>query len=158
MGLRIMVIAFSAAGAVITVTSQQSVNLFGIVMSASYSYSSSFRYKVVADCAVCGLTVLSVILVISLNRPKSNPKNYFYLLLHDLVCVLVLLSACSAAMAIGFVGKFGQAETGWMSICDRVQEFCDKMTVSIVTSFLAVICLFLLTVMSAYNLKSQPYS
>ncbi|KAK6155349.1 hypothetical protein DH2020_009597 [Rehmannia glutinosa] len=110
-----------------------------------------------SDSIVCGLSVLSVILVISLNGPKSNPKNYFYLLLHDMVGLLLLLSGCSAAMAIGYVGRFGMVQTGWMAICDRVEKFCDKIMVSIVSSFVAIICLLVLTVMSAHKLKSAPY-
>ncbi|XP_057800552.1 CASP-like protein 1F2 [Salvia miltiorrhiza] len=157
LALRVVVIAFSVAGAISMVTSKESVTMFGITVNASYTYSSSFRYKVVADSVVCGLTVLSVILVIWLNHPKSNPKNYFYLLLNDLVSLVLLVSACSAAMAIGFVGRYGQSQTGWVSICDRVQKFCDKIMVSIVISFLAAICLFLLTLMSAHNLKSHSF-
>ncbi|KAK4483246.1 hypothetical protein RD792_010430 [Penstemon davidsonii] len=72
------------------------------------------------------------------------------------VNILLLLSGVSAAMAIGYVGRFGQQKTGWISICDRVQKFCDKIMVSIVLSFLAVIFLLLLTVTSAYKLKSLP--
>ncbi|KAL6509141.1 hypothetical protein OROGR_022451 [Orobanche gracilis] len=153
--LRILVIAFTLAGAVIMLTSQQSVSFYGIAMEARYNYSSSFRFNVVADCAVCGLSVVSVILVISLNRPKSNPENYFYLLLHDMVSLVLLLSGCSAATAIGYVGRFGQSETGWLSICDRVAKFCDKIMASIVSSFVAVICLIVLILMSAHKLKSQ---
>ncbi|KAL7145861.1 hypothetical protein ABFS83_06G002500 [Erythranthe nasuta] len=155
--VRIVVIAFTLAGAVTMTTSAQSVTVFGIVMDARYTFSSSFRFKLVADSVVCGLSVLSVVLVISLNRPKSNSKNYFYLLLLDMVSVLLLVSGCSAAMAIGYVGRFGQAQTGWIAICDRVEIFCYKILVSIASSFLAVICLVVLTVMSAHKLKSDSY-
>ncbi|KAK4483245.1 hypothetical protein RD792_010429 [Penstemon davidsonii] len=156
MTLRILVIAFTLAGAITMITSDQSVTVFGIAMDARYNYSASFRFNVVVNFVVCGLCSQSVVLVIVLNRPKSNPKNYFYLLLHDLVNILLLLSGVSAAMAIGYVGRFGQQKTGWISICDRVQKFCDKIMVSIVLSFLAVIFLLLLTVTSAYKLKSLP--
>ncbi|KAG8385011.1 hypothetical protein BUALT_Bualt04G0177800 [Buddleja alternifolia] len=135
--LRILVIAFTLAGAITMTTSQQ--------------------FKVVADSVVCGLSVLSIVLVIALNSPKSNYKNYFYLLLLDLVSVLLLVSGCSAGMAIGYVGKFGQSQTGWIAICDKVAKFCDKIMASIASSFVAVICLFVLTLMSAHNLKSHPY-
>ncbi|KAL3630871.1 hypothetical protein CASFOL_023855 [Castilleja foliolosa] len=157
LALRIVVIALSVAGAIIMVTSQQTVSIFGIAMKARYSYSSSFRFNVVADSIVSGLVVLSVILVISLNHPKSNPNNYFYLLLLDLVSVLLLLSGSSAAMAIGYVGRFGQSQTGWIPICDHLARFCDKIMMSIVSSFVAVICLLVLTIMSAHKLKSHTY-
>lgn len=44
LALRILVIAFSVAGAVTTVTSKESVTLFGITMTATYTYSSSLKY------------------------------------------------------------------------------------------------------------------
>ncbi|KAK4417938.1 CASP-like protein 1F2 [Sesamum alatum] len=159
LSLRILVIGFTLAAAITMTTSNQSVTFFGIVMDARYTYSSSFRFTMVADSLVCGLSLLSVIHLLSLNRPKSNPKNYFYLLLQDLVSLLLLLSGCSAAMAIGYVGRFGQPQTGWIAICDRVPKFCDKILVSIVSSFLAVICLLVLTLMTAHKLKSDvhPY-
>ncbi|KAL0331819.1 UNVERIFIED_CONTAM: CASP-like protein 1F1 [Sesamum calycinum] len=154
--LRVLVIGFTLAAAITMTTSNQSVAFFGIVMDARYTYSSSFRFKMVADSIVCGLSLLSVILLLSLNRPKSNPNNYFYLFLHDLVSAVLLLSGGSAAMAIGYVGRFGQPQTGWIPICDRVPKFCDKILVSIVSSFLAVICLLVLTIMSVHKLKSHP--
>ncbi|PIN01707.1 hypothetical protein CDL12_25783 [Handroanthus impetiginosus] len=155
--LRIVVIASALTGAITMTSSDQSVSFFGIVLKARYTYSSAFRYKVVVDSVVSGLSVLSLVLVISLNRPKSNPKNYFYLFLLDLVSLLLLLSGCSAATAIGFVGRYGQAKTGWVAICDRVAKFCDKIIVSIASSYLAVAGLLVLTVLSAHKLKSESF-
>ncbi|KAG6402856.1 hypothetical protein SASPL_135070 [Salvia splendens] len=117
LALRVLVIAFSVAGAVTMLTSNETVSLFGITVNATYTYSSSFRH----------------------------------------VSLVVLVSGCSAATAIGFVGRFGQSETGWIPICDQVERFCDKVMVSIIISFVAAICLFLLTLMSAHKLKSQPF-
>ncbi|KAK4492786.1 hypothetical protein RD792_000108 [Penstemon davidsonii] len=152
--LRVFVIAFSLAGAIITATAYESVIVFGIVMDAKYTYSAAFRYKVVADSVVCGVSVLSVVIFIALNRPKSNPKNYFYLFLNDLGSLLLLLSGCSSALAIGYVAQFGEQKMGWIMICDRVSQYCHKTTTAIVSTFIAVICLLLLTILSAYKLKS----
>ncbi|KAK4477295.1 hypothetical protein RD792_016510 [Penstemon davidsonii] len=152
--LRVFVIAFTLAGAIITATAYESVNVFGIVMDAKYTYSTAFRFKVVADSVVCGLSVLSVVILNALNSPKSNPKNYFYLFLHDLVSLLLLVSGCSSGLAIGFVALFGQQKRGWIPICFRVQQYCLKTTVGIVSTFIAVVCLHLLVVLSAYKLKS----
>ncbi|KAK4492809.1 hypothetical protein RD792_000134 [Penstemon davidsonii] len=150
--LRVFVIAFSLAGAIITATAYESVIVFGIVMDAKYTYSAAFRYKVVADSVVCGVSVLSVVIFIALNRPKSNPKNYFYLFLNDLGSLLLLLSGCSSALAIGYVAQFGEQKMGWIMICDS--QYCHKTTTAIVSTFIAVICLLLLTILSAYKLKS----
>ncbi|KAK4477297.1 hypothetical protein RD792_016512 [Penstemon davidsonii] len=152
--LRVFVIAFTLAGAIITATAYESVTVFGIVMDAKYTYSAAFRYKVVADSVVCGVSVLSVVILIALNRPKSNPNNYFYLFLNDLGSLLLLLSGCSSALAIGYVAQFGEQKMGWITICDRVSQYCHKTTAAIVSTFIAVICLLLLTILSAYKLKS----
>ncbi|CAA2994684.1 CASP-like protein 1F2 [Olea europaea var. sylvestris] len=154
MSLRMVVVAFTLAGAITMVTSEQSVTIFGIVMQARYTYSSAFRFKVIADSVVCAISLLSVLLVYSFSHRKSNTNNYFFLLCHDMVNMIVLISGCAASTAIGSVGKYGQSQTGWIKICDRVDKFCDRILVSIALSYLASISLFVLTIMGAYKLKS----
>ncbi|CAK9175164.1 unnamed protein product [Ilex paraguariensis] len=155
-GLRILAIAFTLAAICIIVTSAQTVTIFGIDMRASYTYSSAFRFKVGADAVVCACSLLSLIVVCVMNRPKSNTQNYFYTLLHDMVMMVLAISGCAAATAIGYVGRYGQSQTGWIAICDRVGKFCDKVTLSVSLSYLAVFCLLMLTIMDAYKLKSLP--
>jgi len=64
------------------------------------------------------------------------------------IAVVLLMSGCAAATAIGYVGRYGQDQTGWTKICDNVHKFCDFVVVSIALSYLAFICLFILTVMA----------
>ncbi|KAL2500182.1 CASP-like protein 1F1 [Abeliophyllum distichum] len=150
MSLKIVVIAFTLAGAITMLTSEQSVTIFGIVIQARYTYSSAFRFKVVADSLVCALSLLSLFLVYC----NSNPNYYFFLLCHYMVSMVVLISGCAASTAIGYVGKFGQSQTGWVGICDRVDKFCDKILLSIALSYVAFISLFVLAIMAAYKLNS----
>ncbi|CAI9752572.1 unnamed protein product [Fraxinus pennsylvanica] len=103
MSLRMAVVAFTLAGAITMVTSKQSVTIFGIVMQARYTYSSAFRFKVIADSVVCAVSLLSVVLVYSFSHLKSNTNNYFFLLCHDMVNMVVLISGCAASTAIGGV-------------------------------------------------------
>jgi len=69
--------------------------------------------------------------------------------------MVLMISACGAASAIGYVALRGQMETAWLKVCDRVGRFCRKVGVSLGLSYVAFLCLFALTIMSYYKLKSQ---
>ncbi|KAA8530070.1 hypothetical protein F0562_004779 [Nyssa sinensis] len=156
--LRLLAIVFTSAAISVMITSGQTLTMFGISFSARYSYSSAFRFTVGADVVVCCLSLLSLILLHFLSRPNSNPSNFFYLFLHDMVMTVLMISGCAAATAIGYVGRYGQSQTGWMAICDRLGKFCYRVTLSVVFSYLAFFCCFALTIMSAYKLKSRTQS
>ncbi|KAK3026754.1 hypothetical protein RJ639_042207 [Escallonia herrerae] len=155
LALRALAIAFTSAAIIMMVMSKESVSLLGTVLQARYTYSSAFRYKLGADAVVCTLSLFSLIPFYVFSRPKSDPSNYFYLLLPDLVFTVLMISGCAAATAIGYVGHHGQSQTGWMPICGQVNNFCDKVMLSIVLSYLAFLCFLVLTIMAAYTLKSQ---
>ncbi|CAK9172004.1 unnamed protein product [Ilex paraguariensis] len=152
--LRVLAIGFTLSAIATMVTSAQSISIFGIDMQARYTYSSAFRFKVGADAVVCACSFMSLILVSALNHPKSNTGNYFYALLHDMVTMVLAISGCAAATAVGYVGRFGQSQTGWMAICDHMGKFCGKVMLSLLFSYLAFFSLFTLTIMAAYKLKS----
>lgn len=63
--------------------------------------------------------------------------------------MVLVMAACSAATAIGYVGKNGDTYTGWAPICDHFAKFCDRGGASIVSSFVAFVLFFILSVSSA---------
>ncbi|KAK3039125.1 hypothetical protein RJ639_028871 [Escallonia herrerae] len=155
LALRVLAIAFTSAAIIMMVKSKESVSILGTVLQARYTYSSAFRFKLGADAVVCTLSLFSLIPLYVFSRPKSDPRNYFYLLLPDLIFMVLMISGCAAATAIGYVGHHGQSQTGWMPICGQVNNFCDKVMLSIVSSYLAFLCFLVLTIMAAYKLKSR---
>ncbi|KAI4387895.1 hypothetical protein MLD38_000284 [Melastoma candidum] len=66
-----------------------------------------------------------------------------------------MMSGCSAASAVGYVGKYGEEKMGWMPLCDRITRFCNRITVSVSFSFVAMFCFLALTLSSASNLMSR---
>lgn len=63
----------------------------------------------------------------------------------------LLLAGCSTAATIGYVGKYGQIQSGWMPICDSVAKFCHKIIASVIFSALGVLSYLCLTILSAYQ-------
>uniref|UniRef100_A0A7C9DM27 CASP-like protein n=1 Tax=Opuntia streptacantha TaxID=393608 RepID=A0A7C9DM27_OPUST len=146
--LRCLAAMLALAGVLVMLKSGQSTTVFGIEFQARYRYSSAFRFLLGVDIAICVFCVISLISICTFYGPKSNTKSYFSLFLHDLIAVVLLMSGCAAATAIGYVGRYGQDQTGWTKICDNVHKFCDFVMVSIALSYLSFICLFILTVMA----------
>lgn len=62
---------------------------------------------------------------------------------------MTAISSFSAAMAEGYIGKYGNTHAGWLPICRYVHGYCTRVTLSLAMSFASFILLFLLTVLTA---------
>ncbi|MCD7460050.1 hypothetical protein HAX54_042750 [Datura stramonium] len=145
--LRILGFAFSL-GAVWRILTSKQVLFLGF--AARYTYSPSMKFFAYANITGCATSVLSLFLVLICFYKKHLDSNkYFYLFLHDLLVLGLLVAGSAAATAIGYVGKYGQKHSGWEPICSFVAKFCHKVTVSVTLSYIAIIFYLCLTVISA---------
>ncbi|KAM3247425.1 CASP-like protein 1F1 [Capsicum chacoense] len=149
--LRILGFAFCLCAVWRIVTSRQ-VILFGF--DARYTYSSSMKFFAYANIIGCALSVVSLFLLLLLIfccKRHLDSSKYFYLFLHDLIVFGLLVSGCAAATAVGYLGKYGQKQSGWNPVCAFVPKFCHKVTVSVTLSYIATIIYLCLTIISAYQ-------
>ncbi|KAJ8559765.1 hypothetical protein K7X08_003823 [Anisodus acutangulus] len=147
--LRILATAFTLASTWILLTSKQTVTVFGLEMDARYSYSPIFKFFALANMIGCAFSVLSLFLAFVVGHKGLDPKNSFYMFLHDLIVLALLLAGCAAATAVGYVGKYGEMHSGWMPICEHVSKFCHKVTSSVMLSYFAVLFYLCLAIISA---------
>ncbi|CAA3003194.1 CASP 1F2 [Olea europaea subsp. europaea] len=147
--LRVLATGGSLAATWLVLTSKQTVEVFGIVVDARYSYSSAFKFFAFANIISCAFSLLSFFIVFILGYKAVNPRNYFFIFLHDLILTTLLMAGCAAATAIGYVGKYGNSHTGWIAICDHFAKYCDRIMLSIIISFICILFYLLLTVISA---------
>lgn len=73
------------------------------------------------------------------------------------VIVVLMISGCAAATAIGYVGKYGEEKMGWIALCDHVSKFCNRTLVSLLLSYVAFFCYMGLTIMTACKLTSPAH-
>lgn len=71
------------------------------------------------------------------------------------VIMVLAVSGCAAATAVGYVSRYGEEKMGWMAICDRVGKFCNQMMITLVFSYLAFFSYFALAVMSSNKVMYQ---
>ncbi|KAG4185679.1 hypothetical protein ERO13_A09G247650v2 [Gossypium hirsutum] len=115
---------------------------------ARYSYSPAFKFFAYANAIAFGFSLMSLFFLF-FARHALTATIYFFFFLHDLMMMSLVLSGLAAGTVIGMVARDGNGHTGWLKICDRFEKFCDKVTVSMALSYVAVVCLLVLTVMSA---------
>ncbi|KAK4754841.1 hypothetical protein SAY87_008598 [Trapa incisa] len=151
--LRALAAACTLAALCIMVTSEESVLVFGIHVVARYNYTSACRYLMGVNSVVFGFSLLSLAFLCCLKWSKSNSRHYFVLFLHDLVITALMISGCSAASAIGYVGRYGEEKIGWFSVCQHVAKFCNMMLASLILSSMAFFCYFTLSITSARKLS-----
>ncbi|KAJ4850150.1 hypothetical protein Tsubulata_000632 [Turnera subulata] len=147
--LRVLTVATTLTAAALMVTNKQTVSIGGFVLDAKYSYDPTFKFFALANFIVCACTTLSLLFLYLAGRKGCNPNHYFMLFIHDLLAMSLVLAGFAAGTAIGYVGKYGNFHTGWMSICDQFGKFCKRGTASMTISFLGLLSLLILTIISA---------
>ncbi|GAB2272036.1 hypothetical protein Dimus_006859 [Dionaea muscipula] len=148
--LRIFVVVSSAVSAYLMLTSKEEILVYDLPMSAKYSYSPAFKFSAYMSVAASAFSLISLIITMIAIRQRS-PTIYFFLFLHDLVMMALVVGGSAGASAIGYVGKHGFEEAGWLPICDHFSSFCNRATTSIMLAFASAAFLLFLSVISAIN-------
>ncbi|KAK8499884.1 hypothetical protein V6N13_060943 [Hibiscus sabdariffa] len=146
---RIAATGTTLAAACVIFNAKQTVDVMGMSFDAKYSYSSAFKFFAFANAVACGFTFLSLVIVMFFSRHGLNAFIYFIFFLQDLLMMSLVLSGVVAGTAIGLIGRDGNIKTGWLKICNRFEKYCNQVTTSLVLSYVAMICLLVLTITSA---------
>lgn len=152
--LRIMAMAATLAAAWIVLSNKQTVVIYGFTTDVKYSYSPAYKFFAAANLIACVLSAVSVLLFYIIGK-TSKSINYFLFFLHDLVVMTLLMAGCSAATAIGYLGRYGNKHAGWMAVCGYVESYCNRITISLTLSYIAFLFYFFLAIISATKSRSS---
>ncbi|XP_058103004.1 CASP-like protein 1F2 [Magnolia sinica] len=144
-------IAFGAtlAATLLIATSKQSIVLYGYPINAEYSYSPPFRFFLGANALVSGYSLLSMPFAFILSRQRTDLWGSYVMFLMDLMMMGLTIAASSAATSIGYLGRYGNSHIGWTAICDNFGKFCNKVGISVIFSFVAILPFIILTLIFA---------
>ncbi|XP_057749029.1 CASP-like protein 1F2 [Arachis stenosperma] len=156
--LRLVTIVTTFIAMLCMITSHQSTTMLGTPLDARYSYSPAFRFFVYANAVACFFIFLSLLATIVFYLRGACPTNKcsYLFFLNDMMMLTMEIGGCAAATAIGEVGLHGNSHAGWGSICGYYGKFCDRVTISLVFSYVSIVSLFILTVISSMNFKENP--
>ncbi|WJX17924.1 hypothetical protein P8452_07782 [Trifolium repens] len=116
---------------------------------ASYDSFTAFQFFVITMAIVAGYLVLSLpFSIVAIIRPHATGPRLFLIILDTVFLTLASASAASAA-AIVYLAHNGNQDTNWLAICNQFGDFCAQTSGAVVSSFITVVVLVLLIVMSA---------
>lgn len=77
----------------------------------------------------------------------------FYLLLQ--LTVALATSAGGASAAIVYLAHNGNSDANWLAICQQFTDFCQRVSGAVVASFITVVLLIFLVLISAVALRKH---
>ncbi|KAK3223010.1 hypothetical protein Dsin_010035 [Dipteronia sinensis] len=123
---------------------------------AQYDDLPTFTFFVIANSVVCGYLVLVSLPISIFHVIKSEAKiSRIILLIFDTVMFGLLTAGASAAAAIVYLAHKGNASANWSAICQQFYSFCERISGSLIGSFVTVIMLMLIIITSAIAI-SRP--
>ncbi|KAJ4846810.1 hypothetical protein Tsubulata_037063 [Turnera subulata] len=155
--LRLGAIIAALAAAATMGTSDETLPFFTqfFQFQASYDDLPTFQFFIIAMGIVAGYLVLSLpFSIVCIVRPHAVGPRVLLLIL-DTVALTLTTAAGGAAAAIVYLAHNGNSSTNWLAICNQFGDFCQKVSGSVVASFVTVVVLVFLVVLSGFALRRQ---
>ncbi|KAG8366367.1 hypothetical protein BUALT_Bualt17G0072400 [Buddleja alternifolia] len=148
--LRIIAIIGTLGSAVAMGTTDQTLpfSTQALIFQAQYDDIPTFRFFVIANAVVCGYLAISLPMAIYHIIRTGAAKTRALLILLDTAMLAVLTAGASSAAAIVYLAHKGNASANWLAICQQYNNFCKRITGSLIGSFGAVFVFVLLVPLS----------
>ncbi|KAI3467322.1 hypothetical protein Pfo_023985 [Paulownia fortunei] len=155
--LRVVAIVGTLGSAVAMGTTDETLpfSTQAVIFQAQYDDIPAFRFFVIANAAVCGYLAISLPMAIYHIIRTTAAKSRALLIFLDTTMLAVLTAGASAAAAVVYLAHKGNTSANWLAICQQYQNFCERITGSLIGSFGAVFILILLIPLSGLILSRQ---
>ncbi|TKY69654.1 CASP protein 7 [Spatholobus suberectus] len=115
---------------------------------AEFDDLPSLVFFVMGNSVVCGYLVLSLVLSVFHIVRSTAVKSRILLAALDTVMLGLLTAAASAAAAIVYIAHYGNSSANWFAICQQYNNFCERISGSLIGSYIAVVLLMILILLS----------
>nr|P0DI20.1 RecName: Full=CASP-like protein 2U2; Short=OlCASPL2U2 [Osmunda lancea] len=159
--LRFVASLLSIAGLMLLVkdnqTVQQMVATEAVTLETKYSDISAFVFLLYTNGLVavyCFFLALASVFSLIASARSGKLAGWVTFVL-DQGLAYVLLAAAAASTEVLYLAENGDLKTSWAEICSQFGHFCHMARASIVVSFLSMLAMAVLSVMSAQQLFSK---
>ncbi|KAH7515972.1 casparian strip membrane protein 1 [Ziziphus jujuba] len=119
-----------------------------IRFKAVYSDLPMFSFFVIANAVVCGYLALSLPFSILHIITRAAVKSRIVLATFDTAMMALLTAGASAAAAIASLAHNGNPSTNWFAICRQYRNFCERVSGSLIGSFVGITIFMLLIILA----------
>ncbi|KAF5729265.1 RecName: Full CASP-like protein 1B2 Short PtCASPL1B2 [Tripterygium wilfordii] len=117
-------------------------------LTAKFQHTPAFVFFVIAN-GMASLHSLLMILVEVFGKSFDYKGLKLVMIsILDMMTVALVAGAANAAAFMAEVGKNGNSHARWNKICDKFDKFCDHGGGAIIASFVGVLFLLIVSVMS----------
>ncbi|CAL5019540.1 unnamed protein product [Urochloa decumbens] len=155
--LRFVAVIGTVGSAIAMGTTNQTLPFFTqfLRFKAQYDDLPTLTFFVVVNSIVAAYLVLSIPLsIVHIIRSRAKYSR-LVLVFFDAAMLALVTSAASAATAIVYLAHKGNARANWFAICQQFDAFCERISGSLIGSFVAMALLVLLVVLSAAALARR---
>ncbi|GMN41886.1 hypothetical protein TIFTF001_011095 [Ficus carica] len=122
---------------------------------AVYKDLPTFTFFVIANSIVCGYLVISLCLSFFHIIKSAAVRSRIFLVIFDTVMMALLTAAASAAAAIVAVAHNGSTGANWFPICQQYRSFCERISGSLIGSFISIIVLVLIIIVTSVAISRR---
>ncbi|KAK1411892.1 hypothetical protein QVD17_32735 [Tagetes erecta] len=152
--LRIAGIATALGAAIAMASTEQTLPFFTqfFQFKAQFDDIPSFTFFVIANSITAAYLALTIpISIVCIVRPHLVAPRVVLIFL-DSVMVALTTAAAGGAASIVYLAHNGNSDANWPAICQQFNDFCQEVSGAVVASFLTVVVLMFLVVLSAFAL------
>ncbi|CAN0896546.1 Casparian strip membrane protein 6 [Linum grandiflorum] len=113
----------------------------------------AFTFFVVANSVVGGYLVLSFPVSVFHIISSSAKTSRIVMVSLDTVMLSILTAGASSAAAMVYLAHKGNANANWSAICQQFDDFCHRISGSLVGSFVAILLFIIMVVASSVSLS-----
>ncbi|CAN6293814.1 unnamed protein product [Urochloa humidicola] len=156
LALRLAACGFALLAAVLLAVNKETHDFLGLfVKEARYTDMASLVILVITNGVAASYSFLQAgrCLVSTVRgRALVSKPMACAVFFCDQVITYAALSALSVALVAAMIGKYGQAQFGWMKTADLYKRFAMQATGAIICAIVAVVAMVPVSAMSAFNL------
>ncbi|QCD90411.1 hypothetical protein DEO72_LG4g1366 [Vigna unguiculata] len=119
-----------------------------IKFRAQFDDLPSLVFFVMGNSVVCGYLVLSLVPSIFHIVRSTAVKSRILLVAFDTVMLGLITAAASAATSIVYIAHNGNTGANWFAICQQYNNFCQRISGSLIGSYIAVALFTILIILS----------
>ncbi|KVH88923.1 casparian strip membrane protein 1 [Cynara cardunculus var. scolymus] len=152
--LRLAGIATALGAAIAMGSTDQTLPFFTqfFQFKAEFDDLPAFTFFVIANAITAAYLALTIpISIVCIIRPHLVAPRVLLIFL-DTVMVALTTAAAGGAASIVYLAHNGNSDANWPAICQQFNDFCQKVSGAVVASFLTVVVLMVLIVLSAFAL------
>ncbi|ESW25547.1 hypothetical protein PHAVU_003G045200 [Phaseolus vulgaris] len=119
-----------------------------IKFRAEFDDLPSLVFFVMGNSIVSGYLVLSLVLSVFHMLRSTAVKSRILLVAFDTVMMGLITASASAATSIVYIAHKGNAGANWFAICQQYNNFCERISGSLIGSYIAVALFTILIIIS----------